>query len=1149
MRIDRLDLIAYGAFDGHSLEDLGAPGVHLVHGPNEAGKSTALSALARLLYGIDHATPYAFRHGGRTRLGARLSKSGGVALEIVRQKKRKDVLLDGDGSPLGQEELAPFLGGIDRDTFTTEFALNSDELRRGGALLASGEGDMAQLLAAARSGMRLKAVLEAIENRQRKLFLARGRTTPRINVALNRLKDARHEAREATLRPEQYRGAEEAASEAENQFAANEKELKDKQALREAKRQLLGMLPLLDEQLDLEERIAEIAAQGPSAPDDIREQLGDLLTEQSNHNAVRAKNAPFLENIDQQLAEIGDDGSLLPHAAAIGRLSKDVTAVLEAVTRRDESSREAARMRVGAEARLRTVHPHATVADENLYRLPAALRATAQSLRDEGRKRQDALGRARDEVKRHREKRERLGKQLISLPAAEDVTQLKNAHAAAPHELPDKVADLQATEKKLAGRFQQTLNQLELPELTPADVLNLRLPDIRTVTTAEADYRELDKGLRERAAELDQAQRQLAKGRKELERLVTDESPPTRDELRDQRRLRDGLITRFRDDPSAESSLREAVQRADTTVDQMLRHAEEVNKRAETEREIAELESAIPELQAAVEEAQTNLAQACQVWDVLWKGFPGVTPEPDRGAGVLDTFGRLENEARDLEDSRIDLHEQRDRISAHTARLKELLRFDDAPATAGNARAAALFTEVLRTARARIDEHDASAAARTAARRDLDNAEIELAEAEAAEADAERDVTDHGKQWQQFLGTAGLPADRDFDTALTELDALFQVATEVDAVAATEDDLRQAEQRISEFERLLQDTLHSCGRNLPASSIGWQQVIDTLGQDLQQQREDDQKRRGLLDHKSGLVKQIEEAELELKGIDSRLQDFCARLGVSSPSEAEDAVARARDLREKSTALAKIQRALPAGSSLIQLRRQAEETSTDELTGELAELDHQIEELEATKDDWLEQRTTRRDALGRLNGSGDAARATADIAAICAELAEDAEEFLRLEAARIAIRTCMEDYRNSDQEPVLAEASEMFAKLSLGRYSGLELSDEERPTILAKSSTGTLLAPAALSEGTRDQLYLALRLATLGRHAADGNTLPIAIDDIFMTFDEARTEAALRVLDGLADRFQVIVFTHHKHVIRSAAKELPVGRCHVHQLPN
>ncbi|WP_344903507.1 AAA family ATPase [Actinomadura meridiana] len=1139
MRIDRLDLIAYGAFDGYSLEGLGAPGVHLVHGPNEAGKSTALSALDQLLYGIDHGTPYAYLHGGQTRLGARLSAPDGVALEIVRRKKRRDALVDGDGTPIGQEELVPFLGGIDRDTFTTEFALNSAELRKGGALLASGEGDMAQLLAAARSGMRLEAVLKQIDSRQRLLYLPRGRTNPKINAALKRLKEARQDARDAMLRPEQYWEAEQAVTEAADNLVATEKELKDKRALRAAKQQLLDMFPTLDEQRDLEAHIEEITQQGPCAPDDIREQLGDLLTKHSNHDAVRSKNSPLVADVDQQLADIGDDGSLLPHAAAIERLSKDITAILDEVTRRDESSEKAARTRGDALSRLHTVHPRATLDEQGRYRFPAALRTLGQRLRDEGHKHHDALAHARDAVKGHRTKRERLAERLGSFPVTEDVTHLRNAHATAPRDLPEKLAEKQAEEKKRTRRFHRALNRLELPELTPSDVLELRLPERGRVTEVESDVRDLDQRLRDRATELDQAQRQLGEHRRELARLVTDDSPPTREELRIQRARRDELITRFRDDPSVQGSLQEAVRRADTIVDLMLRHVEEVNRRAELEREITEGESTVPALQSMVEDAQTDLAQARLSWDALWKDYPATAPEPGRGTGVLDDVDRLRTDAQDLEDIHVDLHELRDRLATCTARLKELLRLDDALP----------FAEMLNMAGVRLDEHADVDARRTAARRDLDNAETELADAATDEADAEQAVTDHRKQWEQFLRNAGLPADRDLDTALTDLDTLMRVAGEVDVATVIEDGVRQAEQRISDFEHLLRETFRSCGRGAPVSTADWRQAAETLAADLRKQQDDDRKRQGLLDHRSKLVQQVDDAELELDEIEGRLRDFRARLGVTSNDAMEQAVDRARDLRETSTALAKIQRALPSGTKLTRLRQQAAETSADELGSELVELGRQIEDLEETKDDWLERRTTRRDALGRLNGGGDAALAAADSAAICAELAEDAEEFLRLEAARIAILTCMNEYRDSDQEPVLVQASQVFSKLSLGRYTGLELSDEERPSVRAKTSTGSLLAPTSLSEGAQDQLYLALRLATLERHAAAGHTLPIAVDDIFMTFDEPRTEAALRVLDTMADRFQVIVFTHHEQVVRSASKELPEGRCHVHHLPS
>ena len=1149
MRIERLDLTAYGTFDGHSLDGLGRPGVHLVHGPNEAGKSTALSALDQLLYGIDHNSRYAFGHGSRTRLGARLSMAGGVALEIVRRKKLKGDLVDGDGDPLTEEALAPFLGGVGRKTFTTEFALNSDELRKGGELLASGAGDMAQLLAAARSGMRLQAVLDRIETRQRELFLPAGKK-PAINVSLARLKDVRQTSNRAILRPEQFGDAEQAAAEAERRLHETETELRAAQRLRDAKRRLQENLPALARCRDLEERVEEISAQGPVAPDDIRAELPELLERRSEHLAVRATNAEHLERTERQLSETGQDDSLLPHAAAIGRLARDITAILAELDRQDSASGEAAAKRAQAESRLRTVHARATLTDEQLYRLPGTLRAEGQELRDQGRTLRENLEHARDAVKRCRDKHERLGKDLSALPAGEDVSQLRNAHASIPAGLPEKLADAEAAEKKLDQRFRQARNRLELPELPPGGVLDLRLPDQGQVTEAVRAFQDLAEHLRDRTGELDGVQRRLVKCRRDLQRLATDDAPPTHDELSARRAERDGLIAGFPDDPSGMGALREAVRRADDTADLMLRHAERVKKRADLSREITDLEAAVPRHQAALDEVLTEEEQEQWHWKSLWEGYPAPVPAIERASKVLDDFGRLQTDARELQDARIDLEGRRDRLNAHTARLRYLLRLDeDSPTVEGTAQTSAIFAEMMETARKRLDEHEQTAQERATVERDLVSAETDLAEAESAKADDEKALAVHDGRWQRFLTSASLAADRDFDAALTDLETLLHVAAEVDAADAAVQKIRQGEQRISEFRDLVKGTLDACGRNMPEFASGWQQAIETLEQDLRRQEDGARQRTNLLEQRALFEERVAEAKAELSGLESRLQDFSARLDLASLAELEAAAQRADAFREKSTALANIRQTLPAGRELELLREQAEQTSADELADELTELEREIQELEGTRAARLEQRLERRQELDGLNGGGDAARAEADIAQICAELGESTEEYLRLEAAKIAIHACMEEYRNSDQEPVLALASDMFAELTRGSYTGLELSDEEPPSIRAKSSTGTLLAPASLSEGTRDQLYLALRLATLERHAAAGNALPIAVDDIFMTFDERRTEAALHVLDSMADRFQVIVFTHHEHVLRSAAKELPDGRCHVHRLPS
>ena len=70
MRIEQLDLQRFGCFTDCSL-DLSGPGTHLVVGPNEAGKTTAMAAIRQLLYGIPMRSEYGFLHELRDlRLGA-----------------------------------------------------------------------------------------------------------------------------------------------------------------------------------------------------------------------------------------------------------------------------------------------------------------------------------------------------------------------------------------------------------------------------------------------------------------------------------------------------------------------------------------------------------------------------------------------------------------------------------------------------------------------------------------------------------------------------------------------------------------------------------------------------------------------------------------------------------------------------------------------------------------------------------------------------------------------------------------------------------------------------------------------------------------------------------------------------------------------
>ncbi|OIP16474.1 MAG: hypothetical protein AUK51_10395 [Comamonadaceae bacterium CG2_30_59_20] len=70
----------------------------------------------------------------------------------------------------------------------------------------------------------------------------------------------------------------------------------------------------------------------------------------------------------------------------------------------------------------------------------------------------------------------------------------------------------------------------------------------------------------------------------------------------------------------------------------------------------------------------------------------------------------------------------------------------------------------------------------------------------------------------------------------------------------------------------------------------------------------------------------------------------------------------------------------------------------------------------------------------------------------------------------------------------------------------------------------------MSEGTSDQLYLALRLAALELHLQQTVALPFIADDLFINYDDGRARAGLQALAHLSESTQVIFLTHHEHLV-------------------
>src|SRR6516165_4051918 len=154
MRFLRLDLERYGPFTDRSIPFAEAARLHLIYGRNEAGKSTALSAVTDLLFGFPQRGAQDFLHRlPELRVGASIVDRSGKTLEFRRRRGNLRTLIDAQEKPLPDDLLKPFLGAMTRDVFTRAFGLSTQELREGGEDMLKEKGDIGSTLFAAASGL------------------------------------------------------------------------------------------------------------------------------------------------------------------------------------------------------------------------------------------------------------------------------------------------------------------------------------------------------------------------------------------------------------------------------------------------------------------------------------------------------------------------------------------------------------------------------------------------------------------------------------------------------------------------------------------------------------------------------------------------------------------------------------------------------------------------------------------------------------------------------------------------------------------------------------------------------------------------------------------------------------------------------------
>ena len=1152
MRFLTFEMLAYGPFTEKVLDlSGGKEGLHLIYGPNEAGKSIALRALASFFFGIPLRTSDNFLHDNTNlRIGALLLHSDGSKLRAVRRKGLKDTLLNEFGNPIPETDLEKYLGGLSRELFSAMFAMDHRMLVEGGKALIEGGGDIGQSLFAAGIGVSgMRGMLESLEAEAGDLFKPSGKN-PKINRLIQDFKVLKMGYEEKCLSSKDWISHDESM-----RSAVKEKEIVDRKLLalsseRHRLERLHHAIPRIASLLDLRTEVKKMG-EVRQLPADFSVQRQEAQNELHRAQSAEAKLRKELEGIQGDLSKISPEGSLIKAQEEIRDLFQRSGSHKKAMMDLPKRKADKHRSFDEAQAILRKLGRDWNLENIESHRLTDALIARIRE-----------LGRELDPILERqaaaRKTKVALESEIISLKEAlsKVPSQRNPSRLAAALSKVLKRGDQSEGLKKMRTelrvrqeRLDATMKNLGLWEGTLEALVSITPPPEETIDQFESDFNESHSCLERIGQALGEQKERLFGLERQWDALKGAGTIPTVEDLERARRHRDErwrLIKEVclfqKDDVNKNQSLESVAELADG-YEKRVRASDEIGDRLRNESErVAKQESLLADRQevekrisflnddlARIKEANQGIESE---WNKVWE-TARIRPRPPREMRAwLQRFHKVMDEIAHLRAVTEEAQRVEDLIESDRnlliERLKELgespfEKDEDLGALLNHCETLVRKVEEERNKRENLIQHIG----------DLERRNV-IARSELKQ--SEEDLKSWQKKWGdavEHIGLDDFALPGEADTVLGRMQALFDC---IDQAQTMQGRIQAMEADAEEFSVLVSDL---CTRLAPdLNEMAPEKAASALNERLDRALADTARFQELEKQHKSLQVSLRSEHFIVEEFAAKLAEMRREAGVGSDSELPEVEERSdlfRKRREKIEELEKELAEYSAGSGIDALIQEAKEVDADALPGKIEALNQRLLALERKKSELDQRIGSEKAILDSMDGRAEAAEIAEKAQGVLAELREAVERYARVSIAATLLRKEIERYREANQGPILKRASGIFAALTLNSFKGLvpDFDDKDNPILMGVRPTNEKVSVEGMSDGTSDQLYLSLRLASLEQRLLDRDPMPLILDDILINFDDDRSCATLKLLEALSKKTQIIFFTHHRHILELA----------------
>jgi uncharacterized protein YhaN len=382
-------------------------------------------------------------------------------------------------------------------------------------------------------------------------------------------------------------------------------------------------------------------------------------------------------------------------------------------------------------------------------------------------------------------------------------------------------------------------------------------------------------------------------------------------------------------------------------------------------------------------------------------------------------------------------------------------------------------------------------------------------------------------KWKSWL------IDRNFDPNLShnELDKVIFLIDKIKGMVAERDKLNQRLSKIVETENAAIKLAAEVTRGVPDFNCDDNilNVIDQLGKCLGDAKQSSH-RRSLLESKLEVANnRLTKLKEQVSDLSSKLENLFGSVGVTDEKSflQKHATFERRHHLENSVLEKQklIQASVGSEEAYDKFINELESTSQENLHKELEIISAQLKKIETEASNLNQSIGEVRNKLSQLVSNDDLLILQSNLEMKKEKLNNLSRDWV---VSRLAISMLAKgkmEYEKNRQPSVIKSASQLFSKMT-GYGKIMKPLDSDSLFIFDENEKRKSVEE--MSRGTREQLYLAMRLGLIDEYESRSEPLPVIMDDVFVNFDDDRREKVIKILNEFSRDRQVIILSCHKH---------------------